>query len=427
MSNKRIIIGYILLICSISIFATSNNENADSLVNEIEIWPGVGPGSDTLTIEENIIVRGLSGTCSRDWAIEKITVPTITPVIPENPNGSAVVICPGGAYKRVVYDVEGLDIGQWLNSIGITAFVLKYRLPLDEHIDKKNVPLQDAQRALRYVRAHAEEYGLDASKIGIMGASAGGHVASTLASSFNKEVYEQKDYLDSISARPDFMLLLYPVISMESGVTHTGSRLLLLGDSPDQATINEFSAEKNVTKDFPITFMTRASDDTGVPADNCNFLYKALQDSGIVSELKIFERGGHGVGICKTGTSDFAKWPDYCTNWLHENKLTEDSVIIVEEKPEAINNIDIEWHPNFNINPNPISNNSVVSYEIVQSTHVSMKIYDISGKQAATVVNDFQKKGSYEISLAAYKNKFKGIYLVHFQTGNDNLNRKVYF
>ena len=294
----------------------------DSLVGEIEIWPGVGPGSDTLSIRESITLRSLIGTCSKDRAIGNISVPTITPIIPENPNGAAVIICPGGAYQYVVYDVEGMDIGNWLNTNGITAFVLKYRLPSNAHIAKENVPLQDAQRAMRYVRAHAKTWGLDTTKIGIMGASAGGHLASTLAHSYNKKVYEAVDSIDNICARPDFMLLLYPVISMENNITHATTRDILIGTSPSQELINQFSAEKNVTSTFPPTFMTRAADDTGVNAENCKRLYKALQDSGIVSELKIFEKGGHGVGICKAYGTDFENWPGACTTWLNKIGVT---------------------------------------------------------------------------------------------------------
>ena len=196
-------------------FSSSKNiyGQTDTILAEIEIWPGVGPGSDTLTITEVVQERALTGTCTRDRAITGITVPTITPLIPENPLGSAFIICPGGAYQRVVYDVEGMDVGRWLNDCGITAFVLKYRLPASEHIDKKNVPLQDAQRALRYVKNNASEWDLDTSKIGIAGASAGGHVAATLATAFDKYTYAPVDTIDSLSARPYYMFLLYPVVS----------------------------------------------------------------------------------------------------------------------------------------------------------------------------------------------------------------------
>lgn len=315
----------LITIFFVNLYATPFSIKADSIVNEIEIWPGAGPGSETLSINENITVRTTVGTCSQDRTINNVTKPSITPLIPENPNGAAVIICPGGAYKYLVYDVEGMDVGHWLNSIGITAFVLKYRLPSDPHDDKKNVPLQDAQRALRYVRTHAETWGLDTTKIGIMGASAGGHLASTLAHAFNKKVYEAKDSIDNASARPDFMLLLYPVVSMENSITHSTTKSLLLGSSPSQELIDEFSAEKNVSSSFPPTYMTRAADDTGVSAENCNRLYNALQDSNIQCELKIFDNGGHGTGICKTVGTDFEKWPSDCTKWLHSIGMTENS------------------------------------------------------------------------------------------------------
>ncbi len=411
------------------IFATPLTITADSLVDEIEIWPGVGPGSDTLTIEENIIVRTVTGTCTRNWAIEHITIPTITPIIPENPNGAAVILCPGGAYQRVVYDVEGMDIGNWLNTIGITAFVLKYRLPLDDHIDKKNVPLQDAQRALRYVRANAETWGLDTAKIGIMGASAGGHVASTLAHAFDKPVYDSIDTIDNVSARPDFMFLLYPVISMESSITHTLTRNILIGSSPTQELVDEFSAEKHVTSTFPPTFMTRAADDTGVNEENCNRLYQALQDSGVISELKIFENGGHGVGICKAAGTDFENWPDHCTNWLHSIGMTEDTVEIIVIPPSVgmQNLLEEQNELHFEIVPNPVTEHTLINYSVITQGNVKLSLFDISGKQFHVIVNEQMSPGDYTYSLSSLHSKLKGLFIIRLQNEKQVIEEKVLF
>jgi acetyl esterase/lipase len=295
---------------------------------QINIWDSTGPGSDTLTIQETITYRALSGTCTIDRAIEHITVPTLTPFIPENPNGTAVIICPGGAYQRVVFDVEGCDIARWYNQLGVTAFVLKYRLPVDQHIDSRVVPLQDAQRAMRYVKMNASDWGLDTAKIGIMGASAGGHLAASLGTDFDKPVYAPLETLDSISARPGFMVLLYPVISMDSSITHNGTRESLLGKVYTQELLDEFSAEKQVKSNTPATFMARAADDYGVNRENCNRFDQALKDAGVSSELHIYANGGHGVGICKTGTSDLANWLRDCQNWLVSQALIADSFYV---------------------------------------------------------------------------------------------------
>ncbi len=381
------------LIFILSFILWQNNpsfaRDVDSLVNEIEIWPdGVGPGSDTLTIDENIIVRSVTGTCTRNRAVEKVTVPTITPVIPEEPNGSAVIICPGGAYARVVYDVEGMDIGRWLNTIGITAFVLKYRLPVDDHSNKKYVPLQDARRAVRYVKANAATWQLDTNKIGISGASAGGHVASSLATMYDKQVYTPVDTIDSISARPEFMFLLYPVVSFESNITHIGSRNALIGSSPPQDLIDEFSAEKNVTANSPKTFLAHAKDDGGVSPLNSERLYQALIDSGVVAQLNLFEDGGHGVGICKAVGTDFENWPDYCTNWLYSIGMTEDTVEIIEESSIREYTETALNQSGFTIYPNPVSERSQVLYQVESKSLISISVVSIEGREISHLVNE---------------------------------------
>ncbi len=311
------------LITGLLFFQQANIRAADP--DQINIWDSTGPGSDTLTIEERITYRALSGTCTIDRAIDRITVPTLTPFIPEVPNGTAVIICPGGAYQRVAYDLEGCDIARWFNQLGVTAFVLKYRLPTDQHIESRYVPLQDAQRAMRYVRKNLVSWGIEPSKIGIMGASAGGHLAASLGTDFDKAVYAPLDETDSVSARPQFMVLLYPVISMDSSVTHNGSRECLLGKNYTQDLLDEFSAEKHVTPNTPATFMARAADDYAVDRDNCKRFDQALKDAGVSSELHIYANGGHGTGICKTGRSDLSNWPRDCQNWLVSKGLIADN------------------------------------------------------------------------------------------------------
>jgi acetyl esterase/lipase len=295
---------------------------SQTLQNTIAIWPdSIGPGSSNLNITQTIINRTLTGTCTIDRAMEKITIPTLIPFIPHQPNGTAVILCPGGAYQRVVIDVEGSDIAKWLNSMGITAFVLTYRLPIDSHLNKESVPLQDAQRAIRYVKYHAATWSLDSSKIGILGASAGGHLASTLATHFDKQVYDPLDIIDQIGSRPSFEILLYPVISMDPAITHNGSKTNLLGSAPSQILTDEYSSEKQIKAKTPPTFIAVAKDDASVPPANSQRFHDSLLAHHISSEIHLYENGGHGKGICKAIGTDFGNWAGDCEIWLQKRLL----------------------------------------------------------------------------------------------------------
>lgn len=229
-----------------------------------------------------------------------------------NANGTATVICPGGGYRRLAYDHEGIQIAKWLNDLGITAFILKYRLPSDDIMKDKTVgPLQDGLEAIRIVRRHAKEWNIDPNKIGIMGFSAGGHLASTVSTHYNEKVYKPKD---KTSARPDFSILIYPVISMDSATTHYGSRVNLLGENPSEQLIEHFSNDLMVSKDTPPAFLVHATDDMAVPIKNSiNYMF-ALKGFGIPTELYILEKGGHGFGMGNPATGYY--WPDACKSWL---------------------------------------------------------------------------------------------------------------
>ncbi len=290
--------------------------------DEILIWNGPGPGSEALTIEQNIINRTVAGECLDNRAVEDVVETSIVPFISENPSGAAVVICPGGGYSRVVMDKEGSDIAMWLNEIGISAFIVKYRMPVDDHVNKEYVSLQDGQRAMRYVRTHAEHWGIDPDMIGIMGFSAGGHMASMVAKAYDKEVYTPIDTVDNRSAKPNFMMLIYPVVSMENGVTHDATRYNLLGGSPTADQIIEFSGERGVNSDSPITFMARAKDDTSVPEANCTRLRDSLTAAGVSNVLFQYKNGGHGAGKCEAVGTDFYNWYYDCGKWLKANGLT---------------------------------------------------------------------------------------------------------
>ena len=243
--------------------------------------------------------------------------PTIEVFLPakQNATGEAVLIFPGGGYKILAYDWEGTDIAKYLNGKGIAGIVVKYRLPSDaSQTNKLNVPLIDAQRAIRMVRNDAEKFNIDINKIGIIGFSAGGHLASTLGTHFNNQVYDPIDDADKQSARPDFMILGYPVISM-GPMTHEGSKKNLLGKNPSQKNLDSFSNEKQVTTNTPPTFLLHATDDTAVPVENSLLFYKALKDKGISATMHIYPKGGHGFSLALK--DQYLKgWPELMHAWI---------------------------------------------------------------------------------------------------------------
>jgi acetyl esterase/lipase len=250
--------------------------------------------------------------------VSMVTEPTITPFFPEKgkANGTAVVICPGGGYGFLATQHEGYDVAKKFNELGITAFVLKYRLPSDKiMVDRKIGPLQDAQRSIQIIRQRAVEWNIDTAKIGIMGFSAGGHLASTAGTHFNKAVIENKD---SISLRPNFMLLIYPVITFGE-LTHKGSKNNLVGKDAPQETVDFYSNEKQVTANTPPTFLVQSQGDKTVPVQNSLLFYEALLNAGVKAELHIYQAGGHGYGLNNNSTQDY--WFDRCTNWLKVNKF----------------------------------------------------------------------------------------------------------
>ena len=249
--------------------------------------------------------------------ISKVQVPTIEVYLPSkrDATGEAVLIFPGGGYGILAYDWEGTDIAKFLNSKGIAGIVVKYRLPSDiSQTDKKYVPLLDAQRAVRLVRGNAEKFNVVPNKIGIIGFSAGGHLASTLGTHFNEKVYEPIDRIDDESARPDFMALGYPVISFGE-MTHLGSKKNLIGENPTTELVNYFSNEKQVTELTPPTFLLHATDDTVVPVENSLLFYKAVKDKGVSVTMHIYPKGGHGFGL---GLHDehLKDWGNRMLNWI---------------------------------------------------------------------------------------------------------------
>lgn len=249
--------------------------------------------------------------------VSLVSLPEMTVFKPENPNGTAIIICPGGGYSILAISHEGLDVAKELNKWGITAFVLKYRLPSDKTMMDRSIgPLQDAERAIQIVREHAKQWGIDSKKIGIMGFSAGGHLAASLSTRYKEQLVENHK---RISFRPDFSVLVYPVISFTDSLTHMGSRNNLIGKNPSVYLIKKYSNELHVDKKTPPAFLVHAKDDKAVPVDNTMAYYNALKIQKIPSEIKIYEKGGHGFGM--HNKMEAGNWMDDLKIWMKAQKL----------------------------------------------------------------------------------------------------------
>ncbi len=247
-----------------------------------------------------------------------VQYPDIAVFLPSkrNATGEAVVICPGGGYHILAYDWEGSDIARWFSSRGIAAAVLKYRLPVSKsNIIPHKTPLMDAQRAFRMVRYHAESWNIDPGKIGIMGFSAGGHLASTLSTHFDEGDPGNTDPVEKMSCRPDFPILIYPVVSFTEEFSHSGSRAALLGEDPDPDLVKYYSNEHQVTAETPPAILIHSGDDEAVPVQNSLAYYRALLKKGIPTEMHVYPYGGHGYSLA-IGRGHLATWPDRVLEWI---------------------------------------------------------------------------------------------------------------
>ncbi|MCU0472924.1 MAG: alpha/beta hydrolase [Bacteroidales bacterium] len=299
-------------IASLWFILTVLNINAQVVTHKL--WPEGIPGlilntnySEKATINEGIPAR-----------FEKVTDPSLYVFLPpvDKATGTAILICPGGGYSYLSFNREGYAIARWLNDNGIAGIILKYRLPSDIIMKDKSVgPLQDAQEAMRNIRRNASKWNIDPHKVGVIGFSAGGHLASTISTHYGDTVYEVKD---TISARPDFSILLYPVITMDSSFAHAGSRRNLIGENPAEEAIIRFSNELQVNDNTPPTFLVHAGDDKSVPVKNSIVYYEALRKNNVPSELHIFQKGGHGFGLAGDRETQSA-WPELCMKWLIMN------------------------------------------------------------------------------------------------------------
>jgi acetyl esterase/lipase len=283
------------ILFSVLIVMLSSFLNAQQV---IKLYPNGPKESNELSVPENYRDSGF---------LMNISEPRILafPVAKEKANGTAVLICPGGGYSGVAFRHEGSDFAKWFNKLGVSAFVLYYRMP-NGH---SSIPLTDAQTALVIIHKRANEWNIDKNKIGIMGFSAGGHLASTVGTHF-----ETKDQ------RPAFMILGYPVVTMDSTLTHRGSRNNLLGKKPSDELAKLYSNELQVTKKTPPTFIVHATDDKTVPVKNSIQLYQALKEKKIEAELDTFAVGGHGFGMRKRNIP-VDNWTDLLKSWMLKNKL----------------------------------------------------------------------------------------------------------
>jgi acetyl esterase/lipase len=282
-----------------------------SAQKEIPLYEGKIPNSKDIKDEEEIVINKEGDTLAY-----KVSHPTLTLFFPPagKANGTAVIICPGGGYHVLLMTREGCEIARAFNKLGIAAFVLKYRLPDDRIMTDKSIgPLQDAQKAIGVVREHAGEWNINPDRIGIMGFSAGGHLVSTAGTHFDKDLTENKT---GISIRPDFMILVYPVVSLCDSLGHIGSREYLLGKNPSEKQISYFSNELQVTKTTPPAFIILAGDDTVVKPENSLRFYNALKFNGVAAEMHIYSSGEHGF----LKTPPFEEWFGRCTFWLKSNE-----------------------------------------------------------------------------------------------------------
>jgi len=286
----RILIVVVVLL-ALPLSGSSAMGTADISQESIILWPNGAPGA---------------------VGKEPNDIPTLTPYFPakEKATGAAVIVCPGGGYTHLA-DHEGRPVAEWLNTLGISAFVLKYRLGPRYH---HPAPLQDAARAIRTVRARATEWNIDPKRIGILGFSAGGHVASTIGTHFDSGKPDASDPIERVGSRPDLMILIYPVITMKE-FAHAGSKRMLLGENPAAELVALLSNEGQVTKETPPAFLVHTANDPTVPVENSLRFAESLRKAGVPFELNIYERGPHGFGL---GGNDpiLSTWPQRCADWL---------------------------------------------------------------------------------------------------------------
>lgn len=311
-----------LLLCALlampAAAQTPSADTAQEAASRIFLWPDrTAPGSERVRQEQRIIERSDDAT-RPDRIVTGITQPHMVVYRPTRPNGAALLVMPGGAYRRIVLDKEGTAlVPEFVERLGYTLFVLRYRLPGEGHDDARDAPLADAQRALRLIRTRASEWNIDPHRIGAIGFSAGGHVAATLGTRYEEATYAAIDAADRIDARPDFLLLMYPVIDMGRHA-HAVSREHLLGAAPSASDIAAYSLQNRVKAGIPPMFLLHASDDASVRVENTLLFFEALCAAQVPAELHLYPRGGHGFGVRDIGDSTLRLWPRLADAWIRD-------------------------------------------------------------------------------------------------------------
>lgn len=287
--------------------ASAQTPTPPATLEMLPLWPALPPGTPQPLPVEQVTDRAATGM-PPDRIATHVAHPKLTMFRPERPNGAAVLVIPGGAFQRVALDKEGDETARWLAARGVWAFVLRYRLPGDGWGQRALVPLQDAQRAMRLIRARAAEWAIDPARTGVLGFSAGGHVAAMLSVASDRPTYEAVDTMDALPARPAATGLVYPVISMGE-FAHAGSRDELLGPAPPAALLRALSADLHVQRGAPPTILFHAQDDTTVPLDNSLAMHAALRRASVPTELHLFAEGGHGFGMRLPDKLPASHWP----------------------------------------------------------------------------------------------------------------------
>jgi acetyl esterase/lipase len=285
----------------------------------IPLWPKGAPGLRNPALDDHVWERSTSPAI-QDRSMDRIRTPQIHVFPAARPNGAGMLITPGGGYERVVLDKEGYELAAWLAARGITCFVLFYRLPAEGWDAPWDVPLADAQRAMRLIRSQAGRFGVDPKRIAALGFSAGGHLCASLATGHTRKAYAAVDEIDKLEARPMLAAPIYPVVSMDKAIAHKGSRDRLIGDA-SAAMEAAFSPDRNVTRETPPIFLLHAEDDDVVPVENSIRLRATCKAAGVPVEMHLFEEGGHGFGLRAIQGRPVEAWPDLLLGWLKRHGL----------------------------------------------------------------------------------------------------------
>lgn len=283
--------------------------------SSLPLWPNGPPGGTS-----HPVTPRYSGS-SPDRILTGIAEPRLAVFRPEKSDGSALLILPGGGYMQETIDAEGFEIGLRFAQSGVTCFVLSYRLPREGWTAGPLAPLQDAQRAMRLIREGSASLGMDSSRVGAIGFSAGGHLAASLATRASERTYDVMDEADATDARPSFVALGYPVITMTAPLAHEASREHLLGTDATLEERTAWSCERLVTPLTPPTFLFAAADDPDVPVENTTLMFGALREKAVPAEMHVFERGGHAFALRSPANAPVSSWPDLFLKWGHSRAL----------------------------------------------------------------------------------------------------------